>query len=40
MEIIFWIFLGIFIGWSTTEPLWAINLKENIKQYLRGNVKW
>lgn len=34
METILWILVGCFIGWNVPEPLWAFNIKNNIKKYL------
>ena len=31
MEIMLWISLGAFIGWNTSEPIWAFNIKQFIK---------
>jgi len=33
LEILFWIAVGIFVGWNLPQPFWAVEAQAKIKSY-------
>jgi hypothetical protein len=39
LDILFWIFLGVFVGWNFPQPFWAKNIQEKIQSVLSKKNK-
>ena len=38
VEVLFWVAVGVFVGWNLPQPQWAVWLQDKVLNFFKGLV--